>query len=167
VLSLVLQEYLIFHQIKVFQMMNWSAPLLFAIFGARNKKILNLWWNLCGKTLEVSRRQITEGARGPSMWSQAAPPPCWPACGTHGSASPSYVGSPPPPRMHLRHSSSQFDPRAHVAPPAYISSPVPPSLEPSWNPNSYSLVRINWDGSHERINLLEPAIKRRLVLIRI
>jgi hypothetical protein len=52
VLSLVLQEYLIFHQIKVSRMMNWSdhyeelvemieMDILFAIFGAKNKKILN------------------------------------------------------------------------------------------------------------------------------
>jgi hypothetical protein len=75
------------------------------------------------------------------MWGQAAPPPCRPACGTHGSVSPSYVGSPPPPRMHLRRSSSRFDPRAHVAPPAYISSPVPPSLEHPQNPNSYLSFR--------------------------
>jgi hypothetical protein len=30
--------------------------------------------------------------------------------------SPSYVGFPPPLRLHLRRSLSRFDPRAHVAP---------------------------------------------------
>jgi hypothetical protein len=37
-----------------------KTDILFAIFGARNKKILNPRRNLRGKTLEDSRRQITE-----------------------------------------------------------------------------------------------------------
>jgi hypothetical protein len=32
---------------------------------------------------------------------------------------------PPPPRMHLSRTSSQFDPRAHVGPPGYIRRPHP------------------------------------------
>jgi hypothetical protein len=52
-------------------MMNWSdhyeeliemieMDILFAIFGAQNKKILNPRRNLRGKTLEDSKRRITK-----------------------------------------------------------------------------------------------------------
>jgi hypothetical protein len=49
-----------------------------------------------------------------------------PAPRSHMSAPPRYVGFPPPPRLHLRHSLSRFDPRACIAAPTYISSSVPP-----------------------------------------
>ena len=42
-----------------------------------------------------------------------------------------YVGSPPPPRLHLHHSLSRFDPRAHgMLRPIYISLCPPPSADP-------------------------------------
>jgi hypothetical protein len=61
--------HLIFHQIKVCQMMNWSAPLrrarrddlLFVIFGAQNQEILILHQNQVEKNLEDTRRRATEG----------------------------------------------------------------------------------------------------------
>ena len=46
-------------------------------------------------------------------------PTCQPLC--------CNVGSPPPPRLHLRHSLSQFDPRAHVGP-SWLYNPAPASL---------------------------------------
>jgi hypothetical protein len=52
-------------------------------------------------------------------------------------------------------------------PPAYISRTLPPGSDHPKNANSYSLVRISWEGSHERINLSRAAFKRRLVPIRI
>jgi hypothetical protein len=64
--------YLIFNQIKLSQMMNWSAPLqracrdnqidiLFAIFGAQNQEILIPHQNQVEKNIEDTRRCATEG----------------------------------------------------------------------------------------------------------
>ena len=85
--------------------------------------------NQRGKTLEDSRRRITEvehmsltcGAGRPHL--EATRPVGPPMLASH-----CYVGSPPPPRLHLRYPLSQFDPRAHVGRfGLYILAPATPS----------------------------------------
>ena len=71
------------------------------------------------KTREDSTpRQRTRGYQAPPA-GRPAPRPTYqpPHCN---------IGSPPPPRLHLRCSLSRFDPRAHVGRSSlYISSPAP------------------------------------------
>jgi len=62
------------------------------------------------------------------MWGRLAPPAGRLALGPTCQPPRCYVGSPPPPMMHLRHCLSRFDPRAHVGPlglynPAHASLP--------------------------------------------
>ena len=56
-----------------------------------------------------------------------APPVSHPAPRAHLSAPRCYVESPPPPRLHLCHPLSRFDPRAHVGRSGLYNQPLPPS----------------------------------------
>ena len=74
-----------------------------------------------------------------------------PAYGAHVSVSPFYVGSPPPPRLHLRHPFKSFHPTVieGVDTDRWCGNALPPTpsplykalpilaLGPSRNPNSY------------------------------
>jgi len=53
-------------------------------------------------------------SRGATMWGQLAPLAGHPAPGPTCQSPHHNVGFPPPPRLHLRHPLSWFDPRAHV-----------------------------------------------------
>ena len=62
-----------------------------------------------------------------TMWGQPAPPVGRLAPRAHCQPLHHNVGSPPPPRMHLRHPLSRFDPRAHVGRSGlYIPAPATP-----------------------------------------
>jgi hypothetical protein len=69
-----------------------------------NKNIL-----ICDESYSRGHRKLRHQSRGQeaATWDWLAPhgPACQLAL---------YVGSPPSRRMHLRHSLSRFDPRAHV-----------------------------------------------------
>jgi hypothetical protein len=70
--------HLIFHQIKVSQMMNWSAPLRRARRDDWNRYIISYIWSLesrdinpnqnqVEKNLEDTRRRATEGGAEPRI----------------------------------------------------------------------------------------------------
>jgi hypothetical protein len=115
---------------------------------------------LCGnqleKTLEDTRRRPTDG--GP-IWHRA-----WPVSHPRAHLSAAFV----------RRSSTTlriaFMSLIKVGlirglwfvAPAYINSHVPPEAKAPWNPNSYSLIRINWEGSHKRINLSRASIQEKI-----
>ena len=84
-------------------------------------------WHLRGKTLEGSRRKITEAGLDPLPCGAVRPiggAACPPVGPTYQSAT--YVGSLPPLRVHLSRCLSRFDPRAHVGPSGlYILAPAP------------------------------------------
>ena len=98
--------------------------------------------NRCGKTLEDSRRRITKaghvaltcGSTRPHL--EAAQPLWAPPVGCLAPR-PTYqpprrnVDSPPPPRLHLRHPLSWFNPRAQDwCSFLYISAPTTPLRHP-------------------------------------
>ena len=75
------------------------------------------------KTLEDSRGLRAEVEVEAVRW---APPTGRLAPGAHCQPPCCNVGSPPPPRLHLRRPLSRFDPRAHVGRSGlYISAPAP------------------------------------------
>ena len=98
-------------------------------------------WKWPQKVPEDSRGLYTEagaeglpGGAGRPTYRPSAPRPTYqPLC--------QNVGSPPSPRLHLRHPLSWFDPRAHVGPFGLYKDAQTNSLEPSWNPNSYSRLQ--------------------------
>jgi hypothetical protein len=77
-----------FYQIKVSQMMNWSAQLWRAHRDDRNGYIICYIWSPELKDIKCMTKCMWEdsrrlqkanhrsGARGASMWGQVAPPPC-------------------------------------------------------------------------------------------
>ena len=100
------------------------------------------WWKLLWKDLEHTRRQPTEGDPEGLPCGASRPLP---------SVSASNVGSPPPPRLHLRHPFKSFHPTVieGVDTDRWCGNALPPTpsplykalpilaLGPSRNPNSY------------------------------
>jgi hypothetical protein len=114
-----------------------------------------------GKDLEGTKRQTTEAwANWPWKWAgRPATEPKW-----------AHLAMSVPYRLRVciyAILSSRFNPRAHDGCSGLYKQASAHLPKASWNPNSYPIVRINWEASHERIILLEPTIKRRLVLTRI
>jgi hypothetical protein len=81
-------------------------------------------------TLEDSRgpQKATPRSRHreADIWGRPDPPADRPTPWPHMSVPLRYVDYPPPPRLHLHHSLSRFDPRAHVGrSELYIPGPAP------------------------------------------